>query len=173
MIFWRSFGCAFFTLWHSVMNNKDKTAVFIGHSDCTLSIESVMPFVEREILNGVRLFLNGGQGAFDRIAARAVHNLKSKYSDINSTLVIPYHNFRVFDTTIFDEIINPNMPNSISYTGYKTAIPKRNKYMLVHSGTAICYISQISGGAYKTYQLAKRMELSIVNLYDELNNKKT
>ena len=148
--------------------NKNKTAVFIGHGDCPLSVEDINPFIEQEILNGVDTFLNGGQGSFDYACARAVCQLKKKYPKIKSVLVIPYHNFRIPDETLFDDIINSNTSNSNSYTGYKTAIPKRNRYMLQSASTAICYVNHISGGAYNTYQLAQKKKLRVINISDEL-----
>ena len=143
---------------------KDKTAVFIGHGDCPLSVEDIKPFIEQEIRNGVEVFLSGGQGRFDINAAYAVHNLKEKHPQIRNLLCVPYHNFRIFDKEIFDEIINPIFSNSESYTGYKTSIPKRNKYMVQNASTAICYVTHISGGAYKTYKLAEKKQLYIINI---------
>ncbi len=148
--------------------DKDKTAVFIGHSDCPLSVEDIIPFIEQEIMNGVDTFLNGGQGAFDRTCAQAVHSLQKDYPKLKSILVIPYHNFRIFDETLFDEIITPDTSNSVSYTGYKTAIPKRNRFMIEKSSAAICYVNHISGGAYNTYKLAQKKKLRIINISDEL-----
>ena len=148
--------------------NKIKTAIFIGHGDCPLSAEDVIPFIEQAIQNGVDTFLNGGQGAFDINAAFAVHKLKSKYPKIKNVLCIPYHNFSIYEKEIFDEIINPNTSNSVSYTGFKTAIPKRNRYMIDNASTAICYVTHISGGAYKTYQLAQKKKLRVINISDEL-----
>lgn len=107
--------------------------MFIGHSDCPLFSEDIIPFIEQEIRNGVDTFLNGGQGSFDINAAFAVHKLKDKYPNIKNVLCIPYHNFKIYDKELFDEIINPNTSNSISCTGYKTAIPKRNRYMVLNS----------------------------------------
>lgn len=143
---------------------KERTAVFIGHGDCPLSAEDIIPFIKQEIKNGVDTFLSGGQGAFDRTCAHAVNFIKKKNPKIKSVLVIPYHNFRIFDETLFDEIINPNTSNSVSYTGYKTAIPKRNRYMIENSSAAICYVNHISGGAYNTYQLAKKKGLEIIDV---------
>lgn len=148
--------------------DKEKTAVFIGHSNCSLSVEDIIPFVEQAILNGVDTFLNGGQGAFDHISAKAVYTLKTKYPAIKSILVIPYQSFKVFDDSLFDEIINSDTSNSISYTGFMSAIPKRNRYVVKNSSVAICYINHISGGAYNTYQLAQKKKLRIINISDEL-----
>ena len=144
--------------------DKNKTAVFIGHGDCPLLVEDIIPYIEESIKNGVDTFLNGGQGSFDRTCAQAVYFVKQKHPEIKSILVIPYHSFRIFDESLFDEIITPDTSNSVSYTGYKTAIPKRNKYMVDNASTAICYVTHISGGAYKTYQLAEKKNLSIINI---------
>ena len=148
--------------------NKERTAVFIGHSNCPLSAEAVIPYIEQEILNGVDTFLNGVQGSFDYACARAVCQLKKKYPKIKCILVIPYYNFKIRNDLLFDVIINSNTSNSNSYTGYKTAIPKRNRYMVENSSAAICYVRHISGGAYKTYQLAEKKKLRIININDEL-----
>lgn len=132
--------------------------VFIGHSDCPLTAEQIIPYVEREILSGARTFLNGGQGAFDRDAARVVCRLKQRYPEIKNILVIPYHKFK-----IFDEIISPNIDYQSNYA-YKSAIPKRNIWMVKNASVAICYISNISGGAYKIYQQAKKVKMKIINI---------
>ena len=144
--------------------DREKTAVFIGHADCSLSVEAVIPYIEKEILNGVDTFLNGGQGSFDYICARAVYQLKGKYPKIKSILVIPYHNFKVFNETLFDGFINSDTSNSISYIGYKSAIPKRNRFMIENASTAICFVNHISGGAYKTYQIAQKKGLRIISV---------
>lgn len=105
--------------------NQDKIVVFIGHSDCPLTAEQIMPYVEREILSGAHFFLNGGQGAFDRAADRAVFRLKQRYPEIKNILVIPYHSFK-----IFDETISPYIDYQSNYA-YKSAIPKRNNWMVL------------------------------------------
>ena len=148
--------------------NREKTAVFIGHGDCPLSVEAVKPYIEKEILNGIDTFLNGGQGGFDYICARAVYQLKGNYPEIKSILVVPYHSFKVFDETLFDEIISPNIDYD-SNIAYKSAIPKRNSFMIENASTAICYVTHISGGAYNTFKLAKKKKLRVINISDELN----
>ena len=72
--------------------------------------------------------------------------------------------FKIFDESLFDEIITPDTSNSVSYTGFKTAIPKRNRYMVDNASTAICYVTHISGGAYKTYQLAEKKKMNIIDI---------
>ncbi len=59
------------------------------------------------IENGIEVFLNGGQGYFDKTCAVIVHRLKKRYPQIKSILVIPYRDFKVFNDNLFDEIIYP------------------------------------------------------------------
>ena len=162
MFFMRGYlgSCAFF-IFCGVMEKKS-TAVFIGHSDCYgVTVDAVTPVIEEAIKSGIDTFLNGGQGGFDRLCARAVFNLKQKYPQIKNYLVIPYQRFRIFDKELFDEIIYPFEEERESYYSYKSAIPKRNKWMIEHSSTAICYVTHPSSGAYKTFDLAIKSGLKI------------
>ena len=75
---------------------KEKTATFIGHRQCTgLNTENLRNEIEGLIQKGVCIFLNGGMGSFDWTCARIVHEMREKYPQIRSYLVIPYLSFRV------------------------------------------------------------------------------
>lgn len=91
-----------------IMTDKDKTALFIGNRDCYQVKEAD---IERTIIeaieSGIEIFLNGGQGYFDKTCAVIVHRLKKSYPYIKSILVIPYRDFKVFNDSLFDEIIYP------------------------------------------------------------------
>lgn len=145
---------------------KENAALFIGHSECPqITVEVLKPEIEKLIREcGVSEFYNGGQGHFDRIAAIAVHELKKVYPQIKSYLVIPYMNFTIFDKSLFDEIIYPFPKGYINNTNYRSAIPKRNEYMVKQSSYAICYVEHLWGGAVKTYRKAQRENLTVINL---------
>ena len=67
------------------MDERDITALFIGNRDCTeIKTEDIEKAVIKAIDSGIRIFLNGGQGYFDRTAARAVYNLKKQHPFIRS-----------------------------------------------------------------------------------------
>lgn len=141
---------------------KEKTAVFIGHSstvglDTKLLEQTIINLIEEDITT----FLSGGMGGFDRISARIVYNLKKTYPKIKNYLVIPYLNFNIFDKDLFDEII---FPEELEFIPYKAAIPRRNKYIIEHSNTAICFVKNNFGGAAKSFELAKKNKLNIINL---------
>ena len=140
---------------------RDKTALFIGHSDCYgISAEEIEKAIIKLIQLGVTDFLSGGQGGFDRLCARCVYNLKSQYPEIKNYLVIPYLSFSVFNKDIFDEIL---YPDGFEKYHFKAAIPARNKFMVDNSTYAICYISHGWGGAAATYQRAVKHNLKIIN----------
>ena len=73
---------------------KEKTATIIGHRQCTgLDTEKLRKAIEDLIQKGVCNFLNGGMGSFDWTCARIVHEMREKYPQIRSYLVIPYLSF--------------------------------------------------------------------------------
>ena len=74
---------------------KENTATFIGHRQCTgLDTEKLRNEIEGLVQKGVCNFLNGGMGSFDWTCARIVHDMKGKYPQIRSYLVIPYLSFQ-------------------------------------------------------------------------------
>lgn len=145
--------------------DKFYSAVFIGHRYCpNLSESQIEKYVEPLIENGVTFFYNGGMGDFDLKAARAVHNLKKRYPNIKNILVIPYKSFSVADRNIFDEVIYPFTLREINSGNYRSAIPKRNQFMVDCSLYAICHVTHFSRGAYKTLEYAKKQNLAIIEI---------
>ena len=115
------------------------------------------------IENGIEIFLNGGQGYFDKTCAAIVHRLKKNYPQLKNILVIPYRDFKVFNDSLFDEIIYPFEAHFFSYYTYKSGIPKRNRWLVDHANVAICYVYR-AGGAMKTLEYAKNNGLKIISL---------
>ena len=115
------------------------------------------------IKNGIETFLNGGQGCFDQICAVIVHRLKKRYPHIKNILVIPYRDFRIFNDSLFDEIIYPFEAHTFSYYTYKSGSPKRNRWLADHSSVAICFVYR-AGDAEKTLEYAKKQKLKIIDL---------
>lgn len=146
---------------------KNKTATFIGHSDCYgVDEKALRAEIEKLIEAGVSEFLSGGMGRFDWMCARIVHDLKKQYPNIKNHLVIPYLTFQVFERSYFDEIV---YPEGFEKYHFKAAIPARNNYLVDNSSYAICYVSHGWGGAAQTLRRAKKKGLRIINLgnYDE------
>ena len=70
---------------------RETTATFIGHNECYgVSKTELQNEIKKLIEMGVTDFISGGQGGFDRLSARCVYELKTKYPSIQNHLVIPY-----------------------------------------------------------------------------------
>lgn len=148
------------------MINKEKTALFIGNRDCyQVKKAAIEQAIFEAINNGIEVFLNGGQGYFDEICAAIVHRLKKHYPQIKNILVIPYLDFKVFNDSLFDEIIYPFEAHTCSYYTYKSGIPKRNRWMVNHASMALCFVYR-AGGAERTLEYAKNNHLTIIDLFN-------
>lgn len=149
---------------------RSTTATFIGHSECYgLDEGRVLATIEQLIHAGITTFLCGGMGAFDWLCARQVYQAKQQYSEMECLLVIPYLSFRIRERKYFDDIL---YPEGFEKYHFKAAIPERKRFMVNHSSYALCYVDHDWGGAAKTYRLAVRQGLRIINL-GELDNGKS
>lgn len=147
------------------MESKEITAVFIGTHDCySIRKELIEQAIICAINMGIRVFLNGGQGHFDVTCASVLRQIKKRYPSVKSYLIIPYHNFHIFNNALFDEIIYPFEEQQDTYFFYKRAISERNKVMVEWSSVAISYVHR-DGGAGKTLDYAKRKNLKIIDLF--------
>lgn len=150
--------------------DKSNIAVFIGHRDCfEVTEETVTPIIEKVFSEGVVDFINGGMGHFDMVCAHAVHNLKEKYPQIRSYIMIPYEYFKIFDESLFDEVIKP-YPDILPPSNFRAAIPRRNQTMVSYAGTAICYVGHSSKGSAKTLDVARKYDVKIYNLFENLKS---
>lgn len=144
---------------------------FAGHSK-QIYDDSIKEDVKnkcRELIcdYGVNEFWVGDYGFFDSLAAEAVRELKKQYSHIRLTLVIPYvtkkiNEYREQYYINYDSILLADMPEN---TPIRYRILKCNQYMIDNSEYLIAYIELPFGGAYKTYEYAKRRKyINIINL---------
>lgn len=151
------------------MIDKSKTALFIGNRDCYQVKEAeIEKAIIEAIENGIEIFLNGGQGCFDNKCAAIVHRLKKSYPNIKSILVIPYRDFKIFNDSLFDEVIYPFEAHTFSYYTYKGNFPKRNQILVDWSSVAICYVYR-AGGASKTLEYARKKQLHIIDCLNNTN----
>jgi uncharacterized phage-like protein YoqJ len=149
----------------SIIEERDITALFIGNRDCTeVKTKDIEKAVILAIGSSIHIFLNGGQGHFDRTAARAVYNLKKQYPFIRSYLILPYRTFKDYDASLYDEVIFPFEEHIESNYTYIGNIQKRNKMMVDAACTAICHVRSTTGGAGKTLAYANKIGLTIINV---------
>lgn len=139
---------------------KSKICCFAGHSEIyDFSIaEKTEKLVIKLIEQGVCEFWVGNYGGFDRLASSIVRKLKNNYSHIKLNLIIPYLTKEITENKLefsakYDCILIADIPEN---TPKKFYIIKTNEYMINNSDYLICYVSHSWGGAYKTYEYAKR-----------------
>ena len=141
------------------------TVTFCGHSNLTKPLEFQLVckqvYIEIEKINTTRnfKFFVGGYGDFDNLCANVVKNLKNKYPNINSTLLIPYINFNRYEKYLYDFIkFSP-----IEFVPKKYAILARNRCMVLHSDIIISYVKH-AGGAMKTLEYAEELNKKIIKI---------
>ena len=143
-----------------------KAVTFIGHGD---AVSCNREKIKASVINliekcGSREFFFGGMGDFDRICAHILWELKKEYGFLKTYLVVPYLTFRIDQPLYYDEII---FPHELEGVFFKKCILLRNRYLVDHADAAVCYVNHSWGGAYKTYQYAKRKGLYLINIEDK------
>lgn len=133
---------------------------FCGHSDMSHPEEVrvwLYDTVEKLIQLDADMFLLGGYGAFDRMAASVVWDLKQKYPQIQSILVKPYLD-REMDESKCDWTVYPSLEN----VPRRYAITYSNRYMVDEADWVVAYVLHSWGGAAQTLEYANQKKKSIV-----------
>lgn len=145
-----------------------KKCFFAGHDKAYDSELKEQIYIEALRLyekEGVKVFITGNFGGFDRCSASVIMKLKQKHSDIKAEMMLPYITKEFAENKEwyknFDSIFIPDIPENVPY---KAKIIKANQKMVDESDFLICYISHSFGGAYKTYEYAKKKKsMKIIN----------
>ncbi|MBQ7386936.1 MAG: hypothetical protein IJW03_02090 [Clostridia bacterium] len=148
---------------------------FAGHS-LVSSSDSVKEMVKEQIRNNIIdtehiICYLGGYGDFDEICLRACSELKQQYSRIETVYVTPY--ISLSEQTKIKEMLNLGLYDTSIYPPIENvpprfAISKRNEWMITESELVIIYVNHNYGGAYKSFQFAKRRKKKIINICDFL-----
>ena len=137
------------------------TCFFIGNHDTP---EEMYPLVYAAAENsiskfGITSFIVGHYGNFDRLAAKAVQELKRNYPFITLTLLRPYHPaerpFPIPDG--FDDSIYPPGMERIPKP---FAIFQANLYCIDHCDLLITYSCNTLGNTFKLLKHAKQRQKS-------------
>ena len=143
---------------------------FIGNRDASPMLwGAVCDAVESAIVkHHVELFVTGGRGRLDRMAAQAVQKLKLKYPNIRLCLLLAYHPSErpVFLPQGYDESFYPlERPVPARF-----AIARVNRYMMDHSTVCIAYAA-FPGHARNMLAYARQLvrtgRLAVIDLSDE------
>ncbi len=149
---------------------QKRRCCFIGHSlisDPNTENEIIKTAESLITTNKVDEFWVGRRGDFDHLAISAIQSLKKKYPHIRLVRVASYHSeisreYETLNKGRYDETIISNIPEK---TPMKFRIIKTNEFMVDNSDFLVCFVRFNWGGAYRTYEYAKRnKQIDIINL---------
>ena len=146
-----------------------KSCFFIGHREVPNGIyDSLLAAIEEHIERyGVREFIVGQYGGFDRLSASAVIEAKKCHREIKLTLLLPYHPAER-KPTVPDGFDDTLYPDNMEKVPRKIAIVRANRYVVDHVDYLIAYVCHPASNAKKLLEYAKRREakemISICNL---------
>ena len=140
-----------------------------GHREFYKDIKKELQFeIERLIVeDGITTFMTGGMGGFDSLFSSIVRSCKTHHKNIRLVLVKPYfsnelNSNKEFYECFYDDII---IPEEIAGCHYKSAITKRNRWMVDQSDVVISGVYREYGGAYDTINYAERNNKKIIVLF--------
>lgn len=124
---------------------------FIGHRevDDFFFVEEQVYFVVRELIDTKEYveFYVGRNGEFDILVASVIKRVKKDIGEHNSSLilVIPYpvSEMEAYEK-YYDEV---EYPRELHKVHYKSAITKRNEWLVEHSDLLVAYVVRNDGGA--------------------------
>lgn len=174
------------------MINKENSLCFSGHRRERLpknkkDMRKLKHFLSNEIdnaiKNGIYTFYFGACYGFDLMCAdivlkrRIIINLITPVK-IKLIAVIPFEKqaflWKENDISLYKNILKQcDRVITLNKEHKNGCYFERNRYMVDHSGTLICYYNGGKGGTAYTVDYAKENNLKIINLYNKLNSETT
>ena len=145
---------------------------FCGHSQFTRTEEyeqKILAFLEEKVGDTPADFYLGGYGSFDAFAYDCCKKYKATHPDVSLIFITPYmtveyqKNHLDYQKKRYDDIIYPEIEDKLP----RFAITYRNRWMVEQADYVVCGINHDWGGAYKTYQHAKRKKKHIFNVTEK------
>ncbi|MBR2870339.1 MAG: hypothetical protein IKB98_03045 [Clostridia bacterium] len=145
---------------------------FFGHADFSEKNKYEKPLFDLlcqlcKNANSVE-FLLGGYGNFDSFAYNVCLEFKKAKKNVTLTFVTPYIGKylenRPFLRDQYDQIVYPPLEN----VPKKFAIIKRNEWMINGSDCVICFIHKTYGGAFSSFNYAKKKNKKVFNIANGL-----
>lgn len=151
---------------------ENKICTCFGHRETYKDFSGVLSeYLEDLILNqGVVEFWTGGMGNFDGSFASAVRGLKRKHPYIKLVLIKPYFsnelntNKEYYEYTYDDVVI----PGILAGVHPKSAITKRNRWMVENSDFIVTYVYRDHGGAFEAKKYAMKLGKNIFETNDAI-----
>ena len=156
------------------MDLREKTCCFTGHRNLSggeklKASVRLRRVIEEQIKTGVVFYGAGGALGFDTLAGQTVLDMKKEYPQLRLILVLPCEDqtrgWRSEDIAVYEDI--KRRSDKVVYVSRKytpDCMHRRNRHLVDHSGTCICYLTRSVGGTAYTVDYARRKGLCIVNL---------
>ena len=141
------------------------TVCFCGHRDIYADQDALRTWLhaslETLIERGANQFYLGGYGAFDRMAAAVLRELKASHSGIESVLVLAFLDRKMdpLDSPLYDRTTYPPLER----VPKRYAILRRNEWIVDHSDVVVSGVLHEWGGAYQMLAYAKRKAREIIS----------
>ena len=159
------------------MNLRAKTCCFTGHR--SLSNEEKLKVAVRlreiiavQIKAGVVFYGAGGARGFDALAALTVLDMKKEYPQLRLILVLPCEDqtrgWRSEDIAVYEDI--KRRSDKVVYVSREytpDCMHRRNRHLVNHSGTCICYLTRSTGGTAYTVDYARKKGLHVINIAND------
>lgn len=145
------------------------TVTFCGHRDVYPDEAKLRMWLNETvrdlIARGADRFYLGGYGAFDRLAASVVQNLRTEYPGIESVLVLAYldRDQDALDLGTYDCTTYPPLES----VPKRLAIVRRNEWMVDQSDVVVSGVRHEWGGAYRTLKYAEKRRKEIIRYATE------
>ena len=145
------------------------TITFCGHSTFSRTPEieeQLLSILESQVGDEPADLFLGGYGSFDSFARECCRKYQTEHPHAKLVLITPYmtiehqKNHLAYEKDYYDAIVYPEIEDK----PLKFAISYRNKWMVEQADLVIAYVNHNSGGAWQTYQHAKRKKKTIINL---------
>ncbi len=141
------------------------TCTFFGHKQihnsdevCAKLYDTLTDLIKNR---GIRKFLVGNNGAFDRTVLKVLRKISETY-DIDYTVVRSYINKKdEYDDVRPHESVYPEV---LEKTPLRFAIDKRNRFMINRSEIVLTYIENPFGGAAKYAEICEKCNMEIIRL---------
>lgn len=147
------------------MNVNGKRCFFIGHRDAPEAIYGdLLRAVESCVVHDrVVEFVVGHYGHFDRMAARAVMEIKKKYPTIVLTMLRPYHP-GIYGMELPDGFDGSWYPPNMETVPRRAAIARANRYAVEASSCLIAYLRYPGSNTRALVEYARRRAIAITEL---------
>ena len=149
---------------------ENKICTCFGHRETYRPFSRNLSEVLEDLIlsEGVTEFWTGGMGNFDGSFSSAVRVLQRKYPDIKLILIKPYFsnelntNKEYYEYT-YDGVV---IPDVVAGVHPKSAIKKRNRWMVENSDFIVTYVFKDYGVAYDAKKYAEKLGKKVISVIE-------